>query len=278
MGAALTRERELRKAVRQARLPPRDFKIFTVLLDRADFGTAEIPGRFQPRSLEAFAGLCEMSKATLCRGLAHLVAEGWVKRGRTPGGRGCSTWYMLALGGRCYCSRPGRPTTRETVSPFPAETVSEIHPKLSHQRDLNSLGISDESAGQASVSAEGRGEGGEVRGTEPETVTDPWGPALAGCATPRCRRCGAPRRWPGAWAWCARGARGCRTARGAPGSRGGGTGERDGGAGRGPAAAVRYCGHDLCVRRGRRGHRRGRHGRRVVDRHLGDRAPPRVRG
>jgi hypothetical protein len=184
VGAVLTRERELRKAVKQARLPPRDFKIFTVLLDRADFNTAEIPGRFQPKSLEALAGLCEMSKPTLCRGLAHLEVEGWLKRDRPAGGRGHSTRYTLALGDRCYCSGPGRPRKRKTVSPFPAETVSEIGPELSHQRDLNSLRITDKPAGQAPVSAEGRGDGGRMRGSQPETDADVWGPV--------CQVCGAP--------------------------------------------------------------------------------------
>ena len=186
MGAVLTRERELRKAVKQARLPPRDFKIFTVLLDRADFQTAEIPGRFQPKSLEALAGLCEMSKATLCRGLAHLEEERWLVRDRLAGGRGCSTRYTLALGDRCYCSRPGRPRKRETVSSFPAETVSEIGPELSHQRDLNSLRNSDEPAGQSPVSAEGLRDvgGGKVRGSQPEPDADIWGPV--------CQVCGAP--------------------------------------------------------------------------------------
>jgi hypothetical protein len=179
MGAALTREQELRQAVKGARLPPRDFKIFTVLLDRADWGTAEIPGRFQPRSLDALAALCEMSRATLCRGLAHLEQEGWVKRGRTARGRACPTGYTLALGGRCECARPGRPSKQETVSPFP-ETVSGIPPKLSHQRGLNSLRNSDKSAGQAPVSAGGH-LGGEMGGTAVENHSEPV-----------CGLCGAP--------------------------------------------------------------------------------------
>jgi hypothetical protein len=188
VSAPLTRERELRKAVRQARLPPRDFKIFTVLLDRADFKTAEIPGRFQPKSLDALAGLCEMSMATLCRGLAHLEAEGWLKRGRSAGGRGCPTWYTLTLGGRCYCSGPGRPRKRKTLSQFPAETVSEIRPKLSHQRELNRLRNSDKPARQAPVSAEGNAAGGRVGGSasekEPAWGAHPWAPA--------CQKCGGP--------------------------------------------------------------------------------------
>ena len=188
-----TREQELRTAVKQARLPPRDFKIFTVLLDRADFGTAEIPGRFQPKSLEAFAGLCEMSTATLCRGLDHLEVEGWIERARTAGGRGCSTSYTLTLGGRCWCSGPGRPKTPpgkpETLSGLPSETLSEYPLKPSQNMRLNPLRNSNEPAGQAPVSAEGLVMGGEMGGPERERGEE----LMEGQdQEPVCGVCGAP--------------------------------------------------------------------------------------
>lgn len=187
----MSRERELRNAIKNAGLPDRDYRIFRDLLDTADFRTAEIPGRFQPKSLEALARLCEKPVATLCRALNHLEAHGWVKRGRTVGGRGRSTAYTLAVGEPCHCPRPGRPRKPETLSQFPEppgeavaaaalETLSPMRAKPSHQREPNPLRINDKPAVQGPVSAGGhRGEG---EGTRPGEL----GPC-ATCRVPTIR-------------------------------------------------------------------------------------------
>jgi hypothetical protein len=167
----VSREQDLRKAVRKARLPARDFKIFTVLLDMADWGTAELPGRWQPKSLEHLADLCEMPRSTLCRGLAHLGAEGWVKRA-SGGGRGHANSYTLALGERCWCSRPGRPRK--------PETVSEYRPKPSQNKHINRPIFTEEPAGQAPVSA-----GGHLGGERGASAVQYHG-------EPACEVCGHP--------------------------------------------------------------------------------------
>ena len=105
----MSREQELRKAVKQARLLPRDFRTFVHLLDKADWQTAIIPDSYQPRSTRILAGECETSLHTMMRSLAHLESHGWLARTRDASGRGYRTTYALLLGSVCECQKPGRP-------------------------------------------------------------------------------------------------------------------------------------------------------------------------
>ena len=89
--AAKTREQELRAAMREARMPARCYKVYRELLDRAQYGTAEMTdaqGRsWGPRSLAELAGWVSMPDRTLLRVLDALEERGWIER-RRPEVRG----------------------------------------------------------------------------------------------------------------------------------------------------------------------------------------------
>lgn len=146
-----TRENKLRRRIEESGLPAREFRIFSVLLRKEDWTAGKILDRFQPRSLEALARECHVSKATLCRGLSHLQRHGWVERFRHVsekgiGGRGHFTRYVLLDGKDCDCfPEPGNCLTAET----------DTTEKLSHQRSVNCLTLVRVSPGQGPVSAKG---------------------------------------------------------------------------------------------------------------------------
>jgi hypothetical protein len=89
----MTREQELRAGIRQARIPATDHRLYTVLLDRIQWGTGIIDDRWQPHSLAVIANAANLSKATTCRGLDRLERHGWITRSRGKGGRGKRTHY-----------------------------------------------------------------------------------------------------------------------------------------------------------------------------------------
>ena len=109
----MTREKELSQAIEKASVPVSDYRVYQALLARADWKTALIPVRFQPRSLEELADLSKLSVATVKRTLGHLQRHGWIQRHRYLtdkgiGGRGHPTRYRLDLGADCDCV-PDRP-------------------------------------------------------------------------------------------------------------------------------------------------------------------------
>lgn len=106
---ALTREQELKKAIESARLPPRDLTVLRALFKRADWTTAIIPNRFQPRSHEDLAGP-GLSVRSVQRALDHLVMHGWVTRQprKSPGRQGRAIAYGVEFGKDCDCE-PDRP-------------------------------------------------------------------------------------------------------------------------------------------------------------------------
>jgi hypothetical protein len=109
----LSRETELRAAIDKADLPPRDFKIYMVLFRRAEWHTAEIDPKFQPRSLTELARWSTMPRSVLAAGLNHLEHHNWIERNRwrTPG-RGHTTRYKLTVGTDCDCHQEhGEPMT-----------------------------------------------------------------------------------------------------------------------------------------------------------------------
>lgn len=137
---ARTREQELRAAAKRANLPGAAFRLYVELLDRADFGTAETPDKFQPRGLAELAKWCEMSKATAARALNLLEAHGWVQRNRaTTLGRGHRTAYRLA------CGRPvDRPAPPEPLSD--AERARRYRARKMSQRSVTKVsqhGVTD---------------------------------------------------------------------------------------------------------------------------------------
>ena len=180
----MTREQELSQAIEKASVPASDYRVYQALLNRADWKTAAIPVRFQPRSLEELAGLSKLSVATVKRTLSHLQRHGWIQRHRYItdkgiGGRGHPTRYRLDLGADCDCvsGRPeplnGAERTRRwrerkkaaqgSVTPAPgkgAQIDVTTGEKLAQFDVTKGLSDSHTTAGQPVFCAEeGRGEG-----------------------------------------------------------------------------------------------------------------------
>jgi predicted transcriptional regulator len=150
-----TREQELWDAILGAELTPADFRVYVTLLKLADFGTAEIPDRFQPRSLIKLAERCHVSLATVKRSVGHLQRHGWLERHRNItesgiGGRGHPTRYKLLLGQDCTCKGA-------QIEPVPSKKQAQFEPR-------NRLTGADVSAGRRPVVAERAVRGEEVMG------------------------------------------------------------------------------------------------------------------
>lgn len=150
-------------------MPARDYRIYCALLHRADWETAEIPDRFQPRSVPALADWSRMSRTAAAEGLNHLERHGWVTRVRMPPGRGRSTRYILLSGSDCDCgpaAKRAAPTpeakrAREYRARKKASGIHVTQSESSHGIHVTKRpGVRDESAGQGAVSAEGAREKG----------------------------------------------------------------------------------------------------------------------
>jgi hypothetical protein len=105
------REHELRTAIEQARLPGRDYRIFMALFARAEWKTAVLRDRYQPRSLDELAAWCGSSHNTVTRGLADLTLHGWITRTprKSPGRQGAAISYQLQHGHDCDCRAARKP-------------------------------------------------------------------------------------------------------------------------------------------------------------------------
>ena len=150
-----TREQELWDAILGAEVTPSDFRVFVTLLRLADYGTAEIPDRFQPRSLVKLAERCHISLAGVKRSVGHLQRHGWLERHRNLtasgiGGRGHPTRYKLMIGRDCDCKKAAQP------EPVPDEKQAQAEP-------INRLTAVPVSAGQESCGDE-RAVRGEIGG------------------------------------------------------------------------------------------------------------------
>ena len=165
----LTREQELKAAIDKADVTPSDFRIFVTLLWLSDFGTAEIPDRFQPRSLVKLAEHCHISLAGTKRSISHLQRHGWIERHRNVteagiGGRGHGTRYKLLVGHDCDCKQAH-------AEPLSARKQAQAEP-------INRLTTLCSSAGQRALPAERavRGEkgwGGWPPGSEGDRANMP---------------------------------------------------------------------------------------------------------
>lgn len=156
-----TREQELWTAILAAEVTPSDFRVYVTLLKLADFGTAEIPVQFQPRSLVKLAERCHISLAGTKRSVGHLQRHGWLERHRNitasgVGGRGHPTLYKLLPGRDCDCPKQAQ---REPVS----------RKKQAQAEPINRLTTSSVSAGQPAFGAERA-----VRGEVGRVVMEEW--------------------------------------------------------------------------------------------------------
>lgn len=198
MRAPATREQELLAAIYEAEITPSDFRVFMTLLRAADFGTAEIPDRFQPRSLVKLAEKCHISLAGLKRSVSHLQQHGWLERHRNltssgVGGRGHPTRYVLLVGKDCDC----KPAQREPVSGKKAAQAEPINRLTTSRIGAVQQPFGDERAVRGEV-----GWGGWPEGSEGDWANRPS--AL----------CSVRRSSPGRW--CLRRERQCRAACGHP--------------------------------------------------------------
>lgn len=92
----MTREQELKSALRKSNLPPGPHKVYYYLLhNRADWVTGRIPDARQPKSIADFAAAVDMAPSTLRRQLKFLSDLDWIER---TGGRGTPTRYQVKIG------------------------------------------------------------------------------------------------------------------------------------------------------------------------------------
>lgn len=128
---AQTREQELWAAIIGADITPSDFRLYVTLLKLADFRTADIPGKFQPRSLVKLAEKCHLSLAGTKRSVAHLQRHGWLERHRNItsngiGGRGHPTAYKLLAGRDCDCTKPAQAEPVKRNKRAQAEPINRL--------------------------------------------------------------------------------------------------------------------------------------------------------
>jgi hypothetical protein len=179
MAAAKTLERELRDAIKRSGLPHAAINLYRAILDAADFTTAELPDRFQPRSLDELAEWAAMS-VKHCKQMLNVLEEhDWIERKRpaTPG-RGHRTAYVLLLG--TARERRGRPLTdaerarryrqRKAAADSVTENGTEMRDKAAPKCVTKRHLPRDGAAGHRPFSAEGQRGEKEGRGMETRTV------------------------------------------------------------------------------------------------------------
>lgn len=90
----ITHEQQLRRGIHQSGLPDGEVRLFMILLDKAEFGSAIMAPKFAP-TVAKLEELCCKSRSTVFRRLAHLERHGWLggwanrSAGRTLGSYVC---------------------------------------------------------------------------------------------------------------------------------------------------------------------------------------------
>jgi hypothetical protein len=180
--AARDRWHELASAIQNSNLPASDKSVFRFLLDRANYGTAEMLDRFTP-SQASIARQTSHSLRQVKYAIDHLRRHGWIKtEGATGPGRKLS--YTLASGAGCDCT--GRVHESERVQP---ETVTGA--TFGHRSGATN---GCNAAAQSVVSTERQREGRVGRKPERdlalcavcETAMDPVLPAAGFTTHPCC--------------------------------------------------------------------------------------------
>jgi hypothetical protein len=102
MSAPKDRWHQLADAVLDSNLPVSDKSVFRFLLDKADYGTAELPARYTP-TRKTIARKTSLSFSQAGYSTRHLQRHGWlVVEGRA--GPGHPLNYTLAVGAGCDCT------------------------------------------------------------------------------------------------------------------------------------------------------------------------------
>jgi hypothetical protein len=195
---------ELREAILASNLPASDKAVYRLLLDKADYRTADLPAKFTP-TREAIARQTSLSRSQAGYATRHLARHGWLALAGAAG-PGRPRTYTLAAGTQCDCTGrrhtvPAAPTVatpqarapngvnaagqsaerdRETAA---TETVSTEQPNgvTGRHRSVSTNGVN--AAGQRPLFTERHREGGLGEG-----ALKVQGPPQ----DPHCRRCAAP--------------------------------------------------------------------------------------
>lgn len=160
-----TREQQLRRAIQRSGLPDGEVRLFGVLLDSSAFNTAVMTPKFAP-TVAKLEELCNKSRSTVFRRLAHLERHGWLvqtdKQQRGPNAR---VIRVLQVGERCECPPQGRPhRQQDTATPATtSERVASLDARESHLCGQESPIFSDVYAGQTAKSSYGAPMGEKVR-------------------------------------------------------------------------------------------------------------------
>lgn len=163
----VTPEQRLRRGIHESGLPDGEVRLFTILLDKAEFKSAIMRVRFAPTVAELMR-LCDKSRATIYRRLDHLERHRWAVLPPNAGRRSAKVVRVLQLGERCECPRHGgdrrKPTVSEpTTTPEPTpETVSSWQQGESHLGTETSLILKPVSAGQSANPRYGASMGEEL--------------------------------------------------------------------------------------------------------------------
>jgi hypothetical protein len=146
-----THEQQLRRAIQLSGLPDGEVRLFVILLDKAEWQSANMQPRFAP-SMARLTRLCGKSRATVFRRLSHLEQHRWVvpPPDAKRGGPNARIVRVLQLGERCECPPHGgnRKRRADGEPASTPETVSSWKPSESHLGAENSLILKDVSAGR----------------------------------------------------------------------------------------------------------------------------------
>jgi hypothetical protein len=95
----VNRAEEVRRAAKQANLPLSAVVVIDTLLCRADWATAHLPAKYQPRSVAELAAWAGIARSTCETALDIGERHGWIER-TAPGElrRGASTTYQVRMG------------------------------------------------------------------------------------------------------------------------------------------------------------------------------------
>jgi hypothetical protein len=179
--APISEWHRLLAAIKASNLAASDKAVYRLLLDKADYRTAELPARFAPRQAviarETSLSLRQVKYAT-----GHLRRHGWLTaKGKTAPGR--TLEYSLAAGLPCDCT--GRRHEAERVQPD-SRTGATFGTRTRATNGCNA-------AGQSTVSTERQREERVERQSSAVPDWHKWPPGDVGpcarCCQP-CRRYG----------------------------------------------------------------------------------------
>jgi hypothetical protein len=183
---------QLADAIQASNLPASDKSVYRYLLDRADYGTVEMPAKFAPKQA-VIARKTSHSLRQVRYAIRHLERHEWLTAaGRT--GPGKSRRYTLSAGTGCNCAgRVHVPGTAATGNPERRQPDSQAAATIDNRTAATNGG---NAAAQTPVPTERQREGRVGRKPEREpgpvlclvcrTLMDPLLPSLGYRTHPCC--------------------------------------------------------------------------------------------